>query len=48
MEKFKNLAVIILAAGKSSRLKGKMKQLLKYQDESLIKIAVKKALKILK
>ena len=46
MEKFKNLAVIILAAGKSSRLKGKTKQLLKYQDESLIKIAVKKALKI--
>ncbi|PUE65097.1 nucleotidyltransferase family protein [Arcobacter caeni] len=46
MEKSKNLAVIILAAGKSSRLEGKTKQLLKYQDESLIKIAVKKALKI--
>lgn len=46
MEKSKNLAVIILAAGKSSRLEGKTKQLLKYQDESLIKIAVKKALEV--
>ena len=43
MEKSDNLAVLILAAGSSSRL-GKPKQLLKIKDESLIQIAVKKAL----
>lgn len=46
MEKSENLAVIILAAGTSSRLEGRTKQLLKYQGESLINIAVKKALEI--
>ena len=45
MEKLNNLAILILAAGSSSRL-GKPKQLLKYKNESLLKIAVKKALKI--
>jgi molybdenum cofactor cytidylyltransferase len=45
MEKSDNLAVLILAAGSSSRL-GKPKQLLKIKDESLIQIAVKKALNI--
>jgi molybdenum cofactor cytidylyltransferase len=45
MEKLNNLAIIILAAGSSSRL-GQAKQLLKYKNESLLKIAVKKALKI--
>ena len=45
MEKLNNLAILILAAGTSSRL-GKPKQLLKYKNESLLKIAVKKALKI--
>ena len=45
MENFKQLAVIILAAGTSSRL-GEPKQLLKYKGESLIKIAVKKAMKL--
>lgn len=45
MQKSKNLAVLILAAGTSSRL-GKAKQLLNYKNESLLKIAIKKALKI--
>jgi molybdenum cofactor cytidylyltransferase len=45
MEKFNNLAVLILAAGTSSRL-GEPKQLLKIGNDSLIKNAVKKALKI--
>ena len=45
MEKLNNLAILILAAGTSSRL-GKPKQLLKYKNESLLKIVVKKALKI--
>lgn len=40
-----NLAIIILAAGSSSRL-GKPKQLLVYQNETLIKRIVKTALKI--
>lgn len=45
MKKSKNLAIIILAAGTSSRL-GKPKQLIKYKGESLLQIAVKKALKL--
>lgn len=45
MEKSNNLSVLILAAGTSSRL-GKPKQLLKIKDESLIQIAVKKALNL--
>ncbi|WP_121628517.1 nucleotidyltransferase family protein [Poseidonibacter antarcticus] len=45
MEKSNNLAVLILAAGTSSRL-GEPKQLLKVGNETLIQIAVKKALKI--
>ncbi|MBF7070557.1 nucleotidyltransferase family protein [Arcobacter butzleri] len=53
MEKFKmqnskDLAVVILAAGTSSRLGEITKQLLVYKDETLLKIAVKKALKISK
>jgi len=43
MEKSKDLSVLILAAGSSKRL-GEPKQLLKVADESLIQIAVKKAL----
>ncbi len=46
MQKSNNLAVLILAAGKSSRLGAITKQLLKYKDESFLKIAVKKALEI--
>lgn len=42
----KDLAIIILAAGKSSRMGKITKQLVKYNDETLIKIAVKKALEI--
>lgn len=42
----KDLAIIILAAGKSSRLGSITKQLLKYKDETLLKIAVKKALEV--
>jgi molybdenum cofactor cytidylyltransferase len=45
MEKSNNLAVLILAAGSSSRL-GEPKQLLNYKGESLLKIIVKKALEI--
>lgn len=45
MEKSNNFAVLILAAGTSSRL-GEPKQLLKIKDETLIHIAVKKALKL--
>ena len=45
MGKSNNLAVLILAAGTSSRL-GEPKQLLKVGNETLIQIAVKKALKI--
>lgn len=45
MNKLNNLAILILAAGTSSRL-GEPKQLLKYKNESLLKIAVKKALEI--
>lgn len=45
MIELNNLAILILAAGTSSRL-GEPKQLLKYKNESLLKIAVKKALKI--
>jgi len=41
--KQKDLAVLILAAGTSSRL-GESKQLLEYKGESLLQIAVKKAL----
>ncbi len=45
MEKFKKIAVLVLAAGSSSRF-GEAKQLAKYQDETLIKIVVKKALSL--
>ncbi len=45
MEKSNDLAVLILAAGSSSRL-GEPKQLLNYKGESLLKIIVKKALEI--
>ncbi len=45
MNKLNNLAILILAAGTSSRL-GEPKQLLKYKNESLLKITVKKALEI--
>ena len=53
MEKFKmqnskDLAVVILAAGISSRLGNLTKQLLVYKNETLLKIAVKKALEISK
>jgi molybdenum cofactor cytidylyltransferase len=53
MEKFKmqnskDLAVVILAAGISSRLGYITKQLLVYKNETLLKIAVKKALEISK
>ncbi len=42
----KNLAIVILAAGKSSRMGDETKQLLKYKEESLLKIACKKALEV--
>jgi molybdenum cofactor cytidylyltransferase len=45
MKKSKDLAVLVLAAGTSSRL-GSPKQPLNYKNESLLKIAVKKALRI--
>ena len=53
MEKFKmqnskDLAVVILAAGISSRLGNLTKQLLVYKNETLLKIAVKKTLEISK
>ena len=43
----KNLAILILAAGSSSRL-GQPKQLLKHEGYSLLQIAVKKALNFTK
>ncbi len=43
MEKSNTLSVLILAAGMSNRL-GKAKQLLRFDDESLLQIAIKKAL----
>lgn len=48
MEKSKNLAIIILAAGTSSRLGDITKQLLVYKNETLLRTAVKKALEISK
>lgn len=45
MEKSKDLAMLILAAGKSSRL-GEPKQLLRYKGESLLKMALSKALEV--
>jgi len=45
LEKVDDLAVLILAAGTSSRL-GKPKQLVKYKNKTLIKIVVEKALAI--
>lgn len=48
MQNFKDLAVVILAAGTSSRLGDITKQLLVYKNETLLKIAVKKALEISK
>ena len=46
MEKYNNLAIIILAAGTSSRLEGKSKQLLIYKKETLLRNSVKKAIQI--
>lgn len=48
MQNSNNLAILILAAGTSSRLGNTTKQLLKYKDETLLKIAIKKALEISK
>ena len=48
MKNSKDLAVVILAAGISSRLGYITKQLLVYKNETLLKIAVKKALEISK
>ena len=48
MQNSKDLAVVILAAGTSSRLGDITKQLLVYKNETLLKIAVKKALEISK
>lgn len=48
MQNSKDLAVVILAAGTSSRLEEITKQLLVYKDETLLKIVVKKALEISK
>lgn len=48
MQNSKDLAVVILAAGTSSRLGEITKQLLVYKNETLLKIAVKKALEISK
>ena len=48
MKNSKDLAVVILAAGTSSRLGNLTKQLLVYRNETLLKIAVKKALEISK
>jgi molybdenum cofactor cytidylyltransferase len=48
MKNSKDLAVVILAAGISSRLGNITKQLLVYKNETLLKIAVKKALEISK
>jgi len=45
MEKSNELAVLILAAGSSSRL-GRPKQLLKYKGETFLEIAIKNALTI--
>lgn len=41
----KDLAILILAAGSSKRL-GQAKQLVKYKNESLLEISVKKALRV--
>jgi molybdenum cofactor cytidylyltransferase len=46
MKRSNSLAIIVLAAGSSSRLEGNLKQLLIYKNESLLKIAVKKALSV--
>ena len=48
MKNSKDFAVVILAAGISSRLGNITKQLLVYKNETLLKIAVKKALEISK
>ena len=48
MQNSKDLAVVILAAGISLRLGNLTKQLLVYKNETLLKIAVKKALEISK
>ena len=48
MKNSKDLAVVILAAGISSRLGNITKQLLVYKNETLLKIVVKKALEISK
>ncbi|WP_024955703.1 nucleotidyltransferase family protein [Sulfurospirillum arcachonense] len=46
MQKSKIIAVIILAAGSSSRMNGESKQLLEYQNKTLLENSVKKALEI--
>lgn len=46
MEKSKNIAIVILAAGSSSRMGNITKQLIKYKDESFLRISVKKALNL--
>jgi molybdenum cofactor cytidylyltransferase len=46
MKKSNSLAIAILAAGTSSRLEGKIKQLLTYKNTSLLKDTVMKALNI--
>ena len=48
MQNSKDFAVVILAAGTSSRLGNITKQLLVYKNETLLKIVVKKALEISK
>lgn len=48
MQNSKDLAVVILAAGTSSRLGEITKQLLVYKNETLLKIAIKKAFEISK
>lgn len=45
MEKSNNLAILILAAGTSSRL-GEPKQLLKVGEETLVQLTIKKALEL--
>ncbi|QKF82475.1 nucleotidyltransferase family protein [Halarcobacter ebronensis] len=47
MEKYKSLAVLILAAGSSNRL-GEPKQLLKHEGSSLLELSVKNALNLTK
>lgn len=48
MKELNNLAIVILAAGTSSRLEGKTKQLLPFNNITLLKDTVQKALEISK